>query len=118
MTLTATARFEAAILAGWLRLPGVLSAVYRPKAGGEVATYAQVENRQTETEARVRGEFAEIRVPARDVPDPAIDDAIEVAGVVWQMRPSTDQFIQRRQDGPFWVIRCRTGLRTTLAGGR
>jgi hypothetical protein len=116
--MNATGRFEAAILAAFVRLPGVLPAVYRPKAGGEVGTYAQVENRQTETEARVRGEFAEIRVPARDVPDPAVDDVVEVAGVVWQMRPSTDQFIQRRQDGPFWVVRCRTGLRATLAGGR
>lgn len=116
--MTATARFEAAILAAFPRLPGVLPAVYRPKGGGEVATYAQVENRQTETEARVRGEFAEIRIPARDVPDPAIDDAIEVAGVVWQMRPSTDQSITRRKDGPFWVVRCRKDLRPTLSGGR
>lgn len=115
--MTPTERFEARILAAFPRLPGVSPAVYRPKAGGEVATYAHVENEQRESENRARGDFAEVRLPARDVPDPAVDDAIVVDGVEWQMRQPPDQSVIRRKDGPFWVVHCRKGLRPTLAGG-
>ncbi len=118
MTLTATTRFEAAILAAFPRLPGVLPAIYRPKAGGEVATYAQLENEQRESEARARGDFAEVRLPARDVADPAVDDVVVVDGLEWQMRQSTDQSIIRRKDGPFWVVRLRRNLKPIPGGSK
>lgn len=104
-------------------------AVYRPKASGEAAavpanrggaaieTLARVENRQTEAESRAQMEVAEIRIPARDVASPQIDDVIVVDGEEWQHRPSTDQSIQRRRLGPFWILRCRREVRATVGGG-
>ncbi|NDY56656.1 hypothetical protein G3N56_07855 [Desulfovibrio sulfodismutans] len=104
-------------------------AVYRPRAAGEAAgfpaaqggaaveTLAVVENRQTEAESRAQMEVAEIRIPARDVASPQIDDVIVVDGEEWQHRPSTDQSIQRRRLGPFWILRCRREVRATVGGG-
>ena len=113
-----SAVFEDTILAGFRYLPGVSPAVYRPAVGAPVETFAMVENRQTEVETRIRGEFAEIRIPARDVPAPATDDSIVADGEEWQVRPSTDQFILRRKTGPFWILRCRRDLRPTMKGGK
>lgn len=104
-------------------------AIYRPRAAGEAAgfpagqggaaveTMALVENRQTEAESRALLEVAEIRIPARDVASPQIDDVIVVDGEEWQYRPSTDQSIQRRRLGPFWILRCRREVRATVGGG-
>lgn len=104
-------------------------AVYQPKAAGEaglvpaarggraIETLALVENRQTEAESRAQLEVAEIRIPARDVVSPQIDDVIVVDGEQWQHRPSTDQSIQRRRLGPFWILRCRREVRATVGGG-
>jgi hypothetical protein len=104
-------------------------AMYQPKAAGEAAavpasrggraieTLVLVENRQTEAESRALLEVAEIRIPARDVASPQIDDVIVVDGEEWQHRPSTDQSIQRRRLGPFWILRCRREVRATVGGG-
>jgi hypothetical protein len=107
--------FEGDLLAAFQDL--AVPATYRPKAGSEIATYALVENRQIEVEARVRGEFSEIRIPIRDVPDPTTDDSVEVDGTTWHVRPSTALSILRRESWPFWIIFCRRDVRPTLSGG-
>lgn len=113
----ANAYFEAAILAGFPRLPGVLPATYRPKAGGEVATYAKIEDRAVAVERGIRGEYAMIRLPARDVPAPGVDDLIEVDGQTWQHRPGPAGDTLCRRSGPFVLLACRRELHPTLAGG-
>lgn len=96
-------------------------AVYRPRAAGEaagfpagqggaaVATFARIDNEQAESESRANLVIAEARFPARDVPDPQVDDVIEVDGVAWTFRKSGGQQIQRLREEAVWIVRVSRG---------
>ncbi len=116
--MTPTARFEARILTGWLRLPGVLPAVYRPKAGGEVATSAKIEDRRMATGRTARTESAVIWVPRVAVPAPAVGDTVEMAGETWTHRQEPDADVVHRVDGPFWLLSCRLDPAPIPGGGK
>lgn len=118
MTLTATSRFEAAILAAFVRLPGVLPAVYRPKAGGEVATSALLEDRRMSTGRTARTESAVIRLPRAAVAAPAVGDVVEVDGETWTHRQEPDADVVHRVDGPFWLLFCRLDPAPIPGGGK
>ena len=107
--------FAADILDGFRDLAE--PAVYRPKSGANpIDTYALIESYQIEVETRARGEFASIRIPITDIPHPAIDDIIVINEEEWQVRPSTDQQIERYRKYPFWILRCRRHVLLTLGG--
>lgn len=107
--------FFADILAEFL--DSASPAVYRPRAAGEAAgfpagqggaaveTFVRIDNEQAESESRANLTIAEARFPARDVPDPQVDDVIEVDGVAWTFRKSSGQQIQRLREGAFWIVR-------------
>ncbi|MGE4536647.1 MAG: hypothetical protein AB7D37_06185 [Desulfovibrio sp.] len=116
--VTMREQFEASILNALPHIPGFQPAEYRPKEGDPVATFAMIETQQRETERLVRGMYAEIRIPVRDVPSPDIDESIVIDGECWTIRPSTDQSIQMRKVWPFWVVRCRRDIRPVPGGGR
>jgi len=112
--------FEDDLLAAFPDLPGVWPAVYRPAGGGDpVHTDAMIESATVESDNRTHGEYADIRIPIRDVPAPAVDDVLEIDGIVWEFRINQDRKLLRTQRWPFWLIQCRrkggvvpTGSRT------
>jgi len=93
------------------------SALYLPKAGGQIVTLAMVEGRRLDSGRLARGEYATLRLPVRDVPAPEVDDLIQVDGETWQHRPATDETDIRSRSGPFWLLACRRELRATPGGG-
>jgi hypothetical protein len=100
-------------------LPGVSPASYQPAAGGApVATHVMIETSTVETDSRAHGEYADIRVPMRDVPEPTVDDTLVVDGVAWEFRVNQDRKLQRTRKWPFWLLQCRRKGAVALTGGR
>ena len=116
--MSVAAQFETDLLAAFPTLPGVVPAVYRPKVGGDaVGTYVMVEDARLENDGRAHGEYAVLRVPMRDVPEPAADDAIEAGGETWEFRVNQDKTLRRERSWPFWKLQCRRKGSVGVAGG-
>jgi len=108
--------FAADILDGFRDLAE--PAVYRPRSGAAVATFALLEDRRLAAGSRARLETATLVVSQFDVPAPAIDDCFEVSGIVWQYRQNKDAPAEREDAWPFWRLACRRTDTLSLTGGR
>jgi hypothetical protein len=112
------ADIEAEILDLFPDTPGAWPAVYRPVVGDAVETFAALKDCRRATGGRVRGKYATLRLPMRDVPTPEIGDVIVINGTRWEYCQNQDVLDENKEDWPFWLLHCRDKDAMGLTGGR